>query len=430
MGWSSVEGADYYTVYYNTSNNPATASEVPSAMDSNNTDTAATITGLTDGSLYYIWVSASNSAGSSAKSAGSKSVPVPDSASTDHNGADFIIPADAPLSGTHYNVGLFKVESGVTVSVSPYDGSSSETGMLTVYAESVEIAGVIDAEGAGYGGGGGGGGGAGGSFITGPNGNTGSGGGEVQGGASGANGNYAWGTNNIHGGAGGDGGSGGGSGGGAGGTGGGAGTGGSAADNGEIGGTGAAGDDALYNNNLNTPSGTVVMGSGGGGAGGGGGGGGLNVEVASCWGGGGAGGGAGGSGGGAVVLYSFGSLSISGEILTRGISGFSGQTTVFESFQSGSSGGNSAGSASGRPGDHGGGQEANGHQPSRGGSAMNGGAGSGGGILLKGTDVYLSGAVIDCSGGSGNPGEIKIFHSNILSNGTYLGDTDPDIEPY
>ena len=62
--WGSVTGATKYTVYYGTSTSVSSATSVNAGSD-----TSKTISGLSGGTTYYVWVSATNAAGESAKSA-------------------------------------------------------------------------------------------------------------------------------------------------------------------------------------------------------------------------------------------------------------------------------------------------------------------------------------------------------------------------
>ena len=92
----------------------------------------------------------------------------------DHAGADWIISSNTTIAGRHYNIGTFRVNSGVTATVASYSGSNhtsdsaatnhtadpgSLQGALRIEANVIDIQGTIVADGAGYGGGGGGGGG-------------------------------------------------------------------------------------------------------------------------------------------------------------------------------------------------------------------------------------------------------------------------------
>lgn len=93
----------------------------------------------------------------------------------DHAGADLVLQDGDVVWGIHENIGQFSIPANATVFVSPYDGNSSGSrGMVEINAFDIEIAGSLNAQGAGYSGGGGGGGGGftgfggslGGSFIV------------------------------------------------------------------------------------------------------------------------------------------------------------------------------------------------------------------------------------------------------------------------
>ncbi len=66
--WESVTGATSYEVWYATTNNTGSAVKATSLI----TGTGTTITGLNNGSTYYVWVKAQNSEGTSNFSTGSK----------------------------------------------------------------------------------------------------------------------------------------------------------------------------------------------------------------------------------------------------------------------------------------------------------------------------------------------------------------------
>jgi hypothetical protein len=74
VSWDAVTGASSYEVYYNAANNSATATLFTG--DANDADATCTITGLSNGIPYYVWVKAHNSAGSSAFSTVASSTPV------------------------------------------------------------------------------------------------------------------------------------------------------------------------------------------------------------------------------------------------------------------------------------------------------------------------------------------------------------------
>lgn len=375
VSWDAVADADSYMVKYNTVNTLTGATEVNSTMDPIQTDTNVTIAGLTNGTYYYIWVSATNSDVTGSPSEPGRCIPL-SPIGTNKNGVDWVISTNQTLSGTYYNVGTFRVDAGVTLSLTAFNGSNDETGNLTVYAENIEILGTINGNGTGYPGG--------------------------SGGAAGQRG----GNNSqppTSGGTGGTGGAGLGSGGGSGGSGGGGGNAGQSWDGGYTpaieGSPGSSGNSGSYSVAGNAADNELVgMGSGGGGSGGGGGGGGLAVNAA-VFGGSGGTGGSGGKGGGVIRLYSFGTLTASGSLTVSGTSGSSGGAGTSWS-----------------------GTDYYNHHGANGGAAGSiGGSGSGGGILVHGVSVDLAGGSLTSDGG--NDGEIKLFYEVDYNDGTYSSGT-------
>jgi len=73
VDWTAVSGATSYNVYYNTTDNSSLASQ----WGGDYTGTTATIDGLTNGTLYYVWVKAKNAGGSSPFSPAASGAPVP-----------------------------------------------------------------------------------------------------------------------------------------------------------------------------------------------------------------------------------------------------------------------------------------------------------------------------------------------------------------
>lgn len=67
---------------------------------------------------------------------------------------DLIISSDQQLSGTYNITGLFQIDAGVTVSVTPY--TANGCGELVINANAINVVGNIDADGAGFPGGAGG----------------------------------------------------------------------------------------------------------------------------------------------------------------------------------------------------------------------------------------------------------------------------------
>lgn len=325
-----------------------------------------------------------------------------------HAGADWILSEAGEVAGVHINVGLFRIEDAVEVTVKPWDGSAF--GSLTVYARDIDIDGVLSGLGAGYGGGGGGGGGGGsGTVLAGTGGPNGVGGRSGSDGVAGVSGSVGTG---VAGGTGGSGGIGGGTYGGTAGTGGTSGNAGNAGSPGGYLGAGVNGDSSTDE--------SVAIGSGGGG-GGAGGGGATVVSPPRTGGGGGGGGASGGAGGASIALIAEGALRIAGVVSTSGAStgepGSAGTSALVGSVGAeGGSGGDTpteaqslliaSATAGGVPGA---------------GAGALGGAGGGGGVLLKCLGSYgveISGRVSALGGQSSatNGGTVKVF---VTASGRY-----------
>jgi hypothetical protein len=71
--WGAVAGATLYRVYYNTIDDSASSTEFGAGF----AGTSATITGLTNGTLYYVWVRAENAGGQSGYSPSSNATTIP-----------------------------------------------------------------------------------------------------------------------------------------------------------------------------------------------------------------------------------------------------------------------------------------------------------------------------------------------------------------
>jgi endo-1,4-beta-D-glucanase Y len=103
VAWNAVEGATAYEVWYHTAINAASAVKWGSDV----TATTATITGLTNGTAYYVWIKAKNSTGTSGFSPVATATPEDDTPLSD---------LDAPLnvSVTAGNTFLTATWSAVT----------------------------------------------------------------------------------------------------------------------------------------------------------------------------------------------------------------------------------------------------------------------------------------------------------------------------
>jgi fibronectin type 3 domain-containing protein len=71
--WAAVQGATAYEVWFGTANNSATAAKHGADVS---TSLSATISGLTNGTTYYIWLKAKNSLGTSGFSPSASGVPI------------------------------------------------------------------------------------------------------------------------------------------------------------------------------------------------------------------------------------------------------------------------------------------------------------------------------------------------------------------
>jgi hypothetical protein len=103
LSWTAVDGAIAYELWYGTANDPTSAQQFSADVTSG---TTATITGLTNGTIYYVWVKAKNSAGTSGFSAAASGTPValPDgrAITSPTDLAKIGVDSEWPLSGTYY----------------------------------------------------------------------------------------------------------------------------------------------------------------------------------------------------------------------------------------------------------------------------------------------------------------------------------------
>jgi hypothetical protein len=101
LNWTAVEFATSYEVWYDTTNNTAYASLYTTV-----TDTRAIISGLTNGTLYYIWIKAKNSLGTSgfSPSAGGQAMNVMGSITVVVGNGQLSLSWDAVEGATNYSV--------------------------------------------------------------------------------------------------------------------------------------------------------------------------------------------------------------------------------------------------------------------------------------------------------------------------------------
>jgi hypothetical protein len=75
LTWDQVPGVPSYKLYYSTANNSAAATAFPGTVPADAPTVSADITGLINGTLYYVWVKSSNSQGDSAASTSATGTP-------------------------------------------------------------------------------------------------------------------------------------------------------------------------------------------------------------------------------------------------------------------------------------------------------------------------------------------------------------------
>jgi hypothetical protein len=134
VSWSAVAGATSYEVYYSTVNDSSTATKFTG--DSNTADTTCTITGLANGTAYYVWVKAVNGAGSSGfSSASAPATPVAAVIAPAAPGAPAVAAGDMQLTvtwtavtgATSYEVYYSTVNDSSTATKFTGDSNTADT---------------------------------------------------------------------------------------------------------------------------------------------------------------------------------------------------------------------------------------------------------------------------------------------------------------
>ena len=136
----------------NENGSPLTDYVIEYALDSNfnnlqvypdptSLETSLLITDLDQFTTRYFRVRAVNGVGQSLPSNVVENSA--DVCTQDYNGADLIISQNTTLGGIHCNIGLFRIDAGVELSV-------SEEEKFEVYAQNIDIQGVLNAEGSGF----------------------------------------------------------------------------------------------------------------------------------------------------------------------------------------------------------------------------------------------------------------------------------------
>jgi fibronectin type 3 domain-containing protein len=130
VSWVAVPRTDTYEVYYDTSTTPPSA-----AQQSGISETPTTITGLTNGSRYHVWVKAKNAAGTSDYSSEISGMPIatpePTSA-TAQSFSSILVSWNSIAEASGYNLYRASNESGdyTKVNASPVIGTSyTDTGL-------------------------------------------------------------------------------------------------------------------------------------------------------------------------------------------------------------------------------------------------------------------------------------------------------------
>ena len=121
--WAAVAGATVYEVYYGTTSDSSLAAQYGGDISG----TTCTITGLTDGTVYNVWLKAKNSAGTSGLSAP----------------ATVLLPPDAPGSptltpGVNQLMIIWTAVAGVTA-YDVYYGITSNSGQAVQYGNDLTV---------------------------------------------------------------------------------------------------------------------------------------------------------------------------------------------------------------------------------------------------------------------------------------------------
>jgi hypothetical protein len=93
VSWTPVAGADTYDVYYSTSDTPPSSVQQPDISG-----TSTTITGLSNGTTYYVWIKAKNGAGTSDFSSIASGIPVVPTAPPAAPETPTVTPGDSQLA--------------------------------------------------------------------------------------------------------------------------------------------------------------------------------------------------------------------------------------------------------------------------------------------------------------------------------------------
>jgi hypothetical protein len=126
VSWTAVSGATAYEVYYHTADNSGAAQKHGEDV----TELSATITGLTNGTTYYVWIKAKNSAGTSAFSPSASGTPQAATTAPAAPAAPTVTAADSQLTVS------WTVVSGATAYEVWY-GTANDSGAAQKHGEDV-----------------------------------------------------------------------------------------------------------------------------------------------------------------------------------------------------------------------------------------------------------------------------------------------------
>jgi hypothetical protein len=134
VSWAAVSGASAYEVWFDTGNDPTAAAQFGADV----AGTTATITGLTNGTLYNVWVRAKNAGGTSAFSSSASGTPGPTLTVTGPTRTAFYVGESMSVDTSGYFAGITVIYTNngatqdVTGSIAWTDPVTSVAGAKTI----------------------------------------------------------------------------------------------------------------------------------------------------------------------------------------------------------------------------------------------------------------------------------------------------------